>query len=435
MGMPNSPPSRPIAIPNSKWIHDSLELRLEEAALHAKEQELLTALNQPSSIEVPAPPTEASNSQVVPEVSEVAVAAPAATSLPVIELTSPVSSERSLAEIAPSKRPGRKLTRAPPSKRRLTLSAEESPSEDFASAAPSPNEPTLTDLYPSLLFSSSPSSSSTAPGRASFTFPLSIPESGSLPSSFSSYLIFAPPSIPTSSCSTSSSTIPVLPVLLGGSFTTAREEIHTLFGELPPSKTIDQFSHEEIKRWMANMGLARLAHNLYSENEKLKYEAQVESLQTQFKSAIDLNTELSSKLEKQIAETNKLKSDYESTFADKLKALRLKDDEITSLNTSLNTAKTEASTKDVELKSSQSAPVVYKNGEDDRFKERVTTLINSTDFNRPIVKSILATYTAGADGAIKQLREENFLSRDLPPNFLNRCKLLVGRPADLFPLE
>ncbi|XP_042415019.1 flocculation protein FLO11-like [Zingiber officinale] len=408
----------------------------------------------PSSIEVPAPPTEASSSQVLPEVCEgpfaetttvslpiasssVVAAATAATSLPVIELTSPVSSERSLTKIAPGKCTGRKLTRAPPSKRRLTLSTEESPSDDFASAAPSPNEPTLTDLYPSLLFSSSPSSSSTAPGRASFTFPLSIPESGFLPYSFSSYLIFAPPSIPTSSFSTSSSTIPVLPILLGGSFATAREEIHTLFGELPPSKTIDQFSHEETKRWMANMGLARLAHNLYSENEKLKqqvaelssttlsneskkqYEAQVESLQTQFKSATDLNTELSSKLEKQIAETNKLKSDYESALADKLKTLRLKDDEITSLNTSLNTAKTEASTKDAELKSSQSALVVYKNGEDDHFKERATTLINSTDFNRPIVKSILATYTVGAEGAVKQLRDENFLSRDPPPNFLN----------------
>ncbi|XP_042459165.1 flocculation protein FLO11-like [Zingiber officinale] len=263
------------------------ELRQEEAQLHAKEQELLTALNQPSSTEVSAPPTEASSSQVVPEVPEgllaetttapfptvsslLAVTPSVAIPLLVIELTSPVSIGKSPVEIVPSKRPGCKLTRAPPSKRRLTLSAEELSSEDFAPAAPSSTESTLTDLYPSLLFSSSPSTSNTALGGTSFTFPLSVPESGPLPSSLSSYLIFAPPSIPTASFSASSSTIPVLPILLG---------------------------------------------------------------------VTDLNAELSSKLEKQTAETNKLKSDYESTLAEKLKALQLKDDEITSLNTSLNTAR------------------------------------------------------------------------------------------------
>ncbi|XP_042400842.1 uncharacterized serine-rich protein C215.13-like [Zingiber officinale] len=411
------------------------ELRLEEVELHAKEQELLAVINPPSSIEASVPLVEASSSQVGPEVPEVlpagtpaaslpivsssaVVASSATTSLPIIELSSPVSSGKSLAKIAPSKRPGRKLTKAPPSKRRLTLPAEESLSEGFTSAAPSSTEPTLADLYPSFLFSSSPSSSNTAPGSTSFTFPLFVPESGSLPPSFSSYLVFAPPSIPTSSFSTTSSSILVLPILLGGSFTTAREEIHPLFGELPPPEIIDQFSHEETKRWMANIGLARLTHNLYHENEKLKrqvaelssatlsekskkqYETQLKSLQSQFKSAIDLNTELSSKLEKQLVETNKMKSDYESTLADKLKALQLKDEEITSLNTSLNTAKTEASTKDAELKSSQTALVEYKAGEANRFKDQATTLISSAEFNRPIVKSILAAYTAGAEGAV-----------------------------------
>ncbi|XP_042455006.1 uncharacterized serine-rich protein C215.13-like [Zingiber officinale] len=435
------------------------ELCLEEAQLHAKEQELLAAINPPPSIEASVLPVEASSSQVTPDVLEILpagvptitlpTALSSATSPSVAELTSPVNSEKSLAEIALGKCPGRKLTRVPPSKRRLTLPTEESSSEGFDFAAPSSNEPTLADLYPSLLFSSS--SSNTAPSSTSFTFRLSISESGSLPPSSSSYLVFAPPSIATSSFSTTSSSIPVLPILLGGSFATAREEIHPLFGELPPSETIDQFSHEETKRWMANMSLARLAHNLYHENEKLKrqvaelssttlsekskerYETQLESLQSQFKSTTDLNTELSSKLEKQIAEANKLKSDYESTLADKLKALQLKDDEITSLNTSLNTAKTKASTKDAELKSFQSALVVYKAGEDGRFKERATTLIKSTKFNRPIIKFILAAYTPGAEGAIKQLLEEGFLSRDPRPNFLNRRKLIDNRPADLFP--
>ncbi|XP_042446408.1 cell wall protein TIR4-like [Zingiber officinale] len=264
------------------------ELRLEEAELHDKEQELLVAINPPSSIEASVPLVEAYSSQVAPKVlevlpvetpavslpivsSSVVVASSPATSLPVIEFTSLASSGKSLTEIAPSKRPGRKLTRAPPSKRRLILPAKELPSEDFASATLSSTESTWDDLYPSPIFPSSSSSSNIAPGSTSFTFPLSVSESGSLPPSSSSYLDFAPPSIPTSSFSTTSSSIPVLPILLG---------------------------------------------------------------------------------EKQVVKTDKLKSDYKSTLADKLKALQLKDNEIASLNTSLNTAKTEASTKDAELRSS-----------------------------------------------------------------------------------
>ncbi|XP_042448971.1 flocculation protein FLO11-like [Zingiber officinale] len=261
------------------------ELRLEEVKLRAKEQELLAAINPPSSIGASVPLFEAYSSQVAPEIlevppagtpvvplpivsSSVVVASSPTTSLPVIELTSPVSSEKSLAKIAPVKHPGCKLTRAPPSKRRLVVPDEELLSEGFASATLSSSEATLVDLYPSLIFSSSPSSSSTTPGSTSFTFPLSLPESGSLLTSSSSYLVFAPPSILTSSFSTTSSSIPILPILLGGSFTTAREEIRPLFGELTPPEIIDQFSHEETK--MANMGLARLMHNLYYENEKLK---------------------------------------------------------------------------------------------------------------------------------------------------------------------
>ncbi|XP_042386614.1 cell wall protein TIR4-like [Zingiber officinale] len=170
---------------------------------------------------------------------------------------------------------------------------------------------------------------------------------------------------------------------------------------------------------------------LAPEKSKKQYETQLESLQSQFKSATNLNTELSSKLEKQLAETNKLRSDYESTLADKLKSLQLKDEEITSLNTSLNTAKMEASTKDAELKSSRTTLVEYKAGEDNRFKDRAMTLISSTEFNRPIIKSILAAYTTGAEGATR-LQEEGFQSRDPPPNFLNHRKLIDNRPANLF---
>ncbi|XP_042455046.1 uncharacterized serine-rich protein C215.13-like [Zingiber officinale] len=426
------------------------ELRIEEVELHAKEQELLATINQTPLIGVSVPLVEASSSQVVPEVSEglptetsiiplpaasssVAVAPLPTASLPIIELTSPVSSEKSPAEVAPGKRPGRKLTRAPSSKRRLILSTVELLSEGFAPTTLPFTKPTLVDLYPSLIFSSSPSSSSTAPGGTSFTFPLSLPESGSSPSSSSSYLVFAPPSIPTSSFSTSSSSIPVLLVLLGGSFTTAREEIRPLFGGLTPSEIINQFSHEETKNEKLKQQVAEMSSTTLSEESRKQYEGHLEILQSQFKSAMDLNTELSSKLEKQITETNKLKSDYESALADKLKTLHLKDNEIASLNVSLNTAKTEVSTKDAELKSSQTALVIYQAGEDDRFKERATTLIRSTEFNRSIIKSILAAYTAGAEGVVEQLREKGFLSHNPPPNFLDRRKLIDNRPDNLFP--
>ncbi|XP_042423422.1 cell wall protein TIR4-like [Zingiber officinale] len=362
------------------------ELRLEEAQLRAKEQELLAALNQPSSTEVSIPVVETSSSQVVPEVtgdlpakipavylpatsSSVVVASPATTSLPIIELTFPISLEKSLAEVAPSKRLGRKLTRAPPPKRRLILSGEELLSEDFASTDLPSDELTLANLYSSLVFSDSPSSGTSAPSGTYFTFPLSFTESGSLPSSFSSYLVFAPPSIPTSSFSMGSSTVPVLPILLGGSFASAWEEIHPLFGELTTPETIDQFSHKETQQ-VADMSSART-----SEESKQQYEAQIESLQSQFKSATDLNKELTSKLEKQTVEINELKSNYESALANKLKALQPKDDEITSLNTSLNSAKTKASTKEAELQPSQTALVVYKAGEDGHFKDRAIVLI------------------------------------------------------------
>lgn len=103
------------------------------------------------------------------------------------------------------------------------------------------------------------------------------------------------------------------------------------------------------------------------------------------------------------------------------------------MNASLNTAKTEASTKDDELKSSQTALVAYKAGEDDRFKERATALIKSDEFNKPIVRSILAALTVGAEGAIEQLRKKGFLSGDPPPNFLDKRKLVAKRPKNLFP--
>ena len=87
-------------------------------------------------------------------------------------------------------------------------------------------------------------------------------------------------------------------------------------------------------------------------------------------------------------------------MAEKLKVLQLKEDEITSLNTSLNSVKTEVSVKENELKTSQTALVVYKANEDTRYKERATAMIESPEFNRPIVKSILSAFTAGAQGAI-----------------------------------
>ncbi|XP_042387703.1 uncharacterized protein LOC121979778 [Zingiber officinale] len=268
------------------------KLRLEEDAIRAKEKELLTAITPPPPIEEPTPLAEVPSSSAVLEAPEglsteipvaplptvaspvaaaspVAVATSSSAPLPIIELTSPGSPGKSIAEIATGKRPGRKLTRVPPSKRRLILPADK-------------------------------------------------------------------------------------------------------------------------LRWIENMGLSRLMHNLYNENKKLRYEndklrqqvtelssaafsaasknqleAQIESLQAQFKLAMDLNQKLTSKL-------GKLKADYESELAEKLKALQLKDDEVTSLNTSLNSAKTEVSIKEDKLKTSQTALVVYKANEDTRYKERAT---------------------------------------------------------------
>ena len=79
------------------------------------------------------------------------------------------------------------------------------------------------------------------------------------------------------------------------------------------------------------------------------------------------------------------------------------------------------------------ALVVYKGSEDIRYKERATAMIESPEFNRPIVKSILSAFTAGAQGAIQQLKEESYLSRDPSPNFLNRRRLIENKPPDLYP--
>ncbi|XP_042404510.1 putative RING-H2 finger protein ATL21B [Zingiber officinale] len=155
------------------------------------------------------------------------------------------------------------------------------------------------------------------------------------------------------------------------------------------------------------MGFSRLLHNLYTENEKLKsenkglqqqvielssaefsaaakkqFEIQIENLEARFKLVTDLNQELTSKL-------GELKENYEAELAEKLKALQLKEEEVASLTTSLDSAKAEASARTDELKSSQMALVVYRGGEDVRYKERATAMIESTEFNRPIVRSIL----------------------------------------------
>ncbi|XP_042396411.1 uncharacterized protein LOC121986508 [Zingiber officinale] len=155
-------------------------------------------------------------------------------------------------------------------------------------------------------------------------------------------------------------------------------------------------------RWLENMGFSRLLHNLYTENEQLKsenkglrqqvielsstefsatakkqFEIQIENLEARFKLVADLNQELTSKL-------GELKENYEAELAEKLKALQLKEEEVASLTTSLDSAKAEASARTDELKTSQMALVVYKGGEDVRYKERATAMIESTEFNRPI---------------------------------------------------
>ena len=242
------------------------EICVEEELLRAKEAEFLAAIAPPPSIEEPASLAEVPSSSGVREAPEGSPGDPAAeilpnpiptvtspvvaavsssTSLPFIELTSPGSSGKLIAEISTGKHPGRKLTRAPPSKRRLILPADELVSEGFASAGLPSDEPMLAELYPSLNFPASPFSSASASGDVSFTFPLSIPTSGSLPSSSSSYLVFAPPSIPTSSFSAGSSAIPVLPILLGGSFASSWDEVRPLFEEISIPEAIDRFSHKE----------------------------------------------------------------------------------------------------------------------------------------------------------------------------------------------
>ena len=174
-----------------------------------------------------------------------AVATSSSAPLPIIELTYSGSPNKSIAELVTGKRPGCKLTRIPPPKRRLVLPANEHVSEGFVPADPPSDEPTLAELYPSLSFPASPFSNASASGDVSFTFPLSIPTSGSLPSSPSSYLVFAPPSVPTFSFSAGSSTIPVLPILLGGFFAGDWDEVRPIFEELNTSEAIDRFSHKE----------------------------------------------------------------------------------------------------------------------------------------------------------------------------------------------
>ena len=199
------------------------------------------------------------------------------------------------------------------------------------------------------------------------------------------------------------------------------------------------------------MGFSRLLHILYTENEKLKsenkrlqqqvtelssaefsaaakkqLETQIESLEAQFKLVTDLNQELPSKL-------GELKDNYEAELSEKLKALQLKENEVASLNSSLDLTKAEVAARENELKTSQMALVVYKEHEDVRYKERATAMIESNEFNRPIVRSILSAFTAGAKGAIRQLEEEGYLARVPPLNFLNRHRLIEERPPDLYP--
>lgn len=244
------------------------ELRVEEDLLRAKEAEFLTALAPPPVSEGPTILAEVPSlsglheapggssrdlaAQILPDPastipSPAVVAVSSSASIPLIELTPPGSSDNPMTEISTGKRPGRKLTRAPPPKRRLILSADELASEDFVSTDLLSDEPTLAELYPSLNFPTSPFPKTSTSGDASFTFPLSIPTSGSLPSSPSSYLVFAPPSIPTSSFSVGSSTIPVLPILLGGSFANSWDEVRPLFEGLSIPEAIDRFSHKENK--------------------------------------------------------------------------------------------------------------------------------------------------------------------------------------------
>ncbi|XP_042423487.1 uncharacterized protein LOC122011124, partial [Zingiber officinale] len=194
-------------------------------AIRAKEAELLAAIIPPPSIEEPTPLAEAPSSLGVLEALEapegpsteiLAISLPTVTSpmattasssapLPLMELTSFGSPNKSIAELVTGKRPGRKLTRIPPSKRRLVLPADEQVSEGFVPADPPSDEPTLAELYPSLSFPASPFSNASASG---------------------------------------------------GSFTSDWDEVCPIFEELNTSETIDRFSHRENQRWMENMSLS-----------------------------------------------------------------------------------------------------------------------------------------------------------------------------------
>ncbi|XP_042441483.1 dynactin subunit 1-like [Zingiber officinale] len=174
--------------------------------------------------------------------------------LPLIELTSSGSPNKSMAKLVTGKRPGRKLTRIPPSKRRLVLPADEQVSEGFVPADPPSDEPTLAELYPSLIFPASPFSNASASG---------------------------------------------------GSFADAWDKIRPIFEELNTPEAIDRFSHKEnqnkklkYENDQLRQQVTELSSTVFSAAAKKQLEAQIESLQAKFKSTTDLNQELTSKIGK-----------------------------------------------------------------------------------------------------------------------------------------
>ncbi|XP_042387428.1 pollen-specific leucine-rich repeat extensin-like protein 1 [Zingiber officinale] len=195
------PDRRPRLAPiKVESFYDALineELRLEEDVIRANEAELLAAIVLLPPIEEPAPLAEVPSSLGVLEAFEApegpsaeilasslpAVTSPAAAAvsssapLPLIELTSPSSSGKSITELSKGKRPRCKLTRAPPSKRRLILPTDELVSEGFASADLPSDEPTLAELYPSLSFPASPFSNVSASGDSLPPHPFLLPPS------------------------------------------------------------------------------------------------------------------------------------------------------------------------------------------------------------------------------------------------------------------
>ncbi|XP_042417777.1 endochitinase A-like [Zingiber officinale] len=86
----------------------------------------------------------------------------------------------------------------------------------------------------------------------------------------------------------------------------------------------------------------------FSAAAKKQLETQIESLEAQFKLVTDLNQELTSKL-------GELKDNYEAELSEKLKALQLKENEVASLNSSLDLTKAEVAAREKELKTSQMA--------------------------------------------------------------------------------